>query len=52
MIEKETYRVEIYAYIEIDANSTSDAIEKVREQFDTEQLTYMDLSFEAEKLLP
>lgn len=39
------YRIEIYGYVEIEADSKEDAIQKVKDSFESEELTYEDLSF-------
>lgn len=40
------FRVEIFGYIDIDAESKLEALRLVKEQFEMENLTYEDLSFD------
>lgn len=46
------YRVEIYAYVEVDAETPKRAEHKVKEMFDSGELTYEQLNFDAEDLTP
>lgn len=39
------YNVEIDAYVTIEADSKEEAIQKVKDMFEEEELTYEDLSF-------
>lgn len=40
-----TYNVEIVGLITVEAESKSDAVEKVKDMFDEDDISYHDLSF-------
>lgn len=40
------YRVEIFGYVDIECDNRKQALKLVKQQFEEENLTYEDLSFE------
>lgn len=40
------FRVEIFGYVDVTAENKAEALRSVKEQFELENLTYEDLSFE------